>query len=121
MACIPIYPPRGLEILKDHIKQARARREVQNMTTPLTYIWFYQRVRNRGPWDYKQKIRRGKTTVISITGRLAMQWVSLPKFYIQPLARPRGLQKHLSQHGGISCRGRRSGMTHTISFGLSKA
>ncbi len=55
MACIPIYPPRGLEILKDHIKQARARREVQNMATPLTYIWFYQRVRNRGPWDYKQK------------------------------------------------------------------
>ncbi|HGG9106917.1 polymorphic toxin type 44 domain-containing protein [Enterobacter cloacae] len=27
------------------------------MAAPLTYIWFYQRVRNGGPWDYKQKNR----------------------------------------------------------------
>ncbi len=57
MACIPIYPPRGLEILKDHIKQARARHKVQDMATPLTYVWFYELVRNGGPWDYKQKKR----------------------------------------------------------------
>ncbi|WP_249032654.1 polymorphic toxin type 44 domain-containing protein [Tenebrionicola larvae] len=24
------------------------------MATPSTYYWFYQKVRNRGPWDYKQ-------------------------------------------------------------------
>lgn len=57
MACIPIYPPRGLEILREHIRLARARCEVQDMAAPLTYIWFYQRVRNGGPWDYKQKNR----------------------------------------------------------------
>lgn len=55
MICIPIYPPRGLEILREHIRLARARCEVQDMATPLTYIWFYQPVRNRGLWDYKQK------------------------------------------------------------------
>ncbi|MCA2028392.1 type IV secretion protein Rhs [Enterobacter sp. K16B] len=55
MACIPLYLPRGLEILRDYIRLARARHEVQDMAAPLTYIWFYQRVRNRGPWDYKQK------------------------------------------------------------------
>lgn len=53
MACIPIYPPRGLEILREHIRLARARHEVQNMAAPLTYTWFYERVRNGGPWDYK--------------------------------------------------------------------
>lgn len=25
------------------------------MAPPLTYYWFYQKVRNRGDWDYKQK------------------------------------------------------------------
>ncbi|ORJ52107.1 type IV secretion protein Rhs [Kluyvera intermedia] len=24
------------------------------MALPLTYYWFYQKVRNKGPWDYKQ-------------------------------------------------------------------
>lgn len=57
MACIPLYPPKGLEILREHIRLARARREVQGMATPLTYLWFYQRVRNSGEWDYKQKNR----------------------------------------------------------------
>lgn len=57
MACIPLYPPQGLDALKEHIRLARARGEVQGMATPLTYLWFYQRVRNRGPWDYKQKSR----------------------------------------------------------------
>lgn len=55
MACIPIYPPRGLEILREHIRLARARCEVQDMAAPITYIWFYQRVRNGGLKDYKQK------------------------------------------------------------------
>lgn len=68
MACIPLYPPRGLEILRDHIRLARARHEVQDMAAPLTYIWFYQRVRNRGLWDYKQKINYGPTTATSIMG-----------------------------------------------------
>ncbi|MEG5636814.1 polymorphic toxin type 44 domain-containing protein [Enterobacter bugandensis] len=27
------------------------------MATPLTYTWFYERVRNGGPWDYKQQKR----------------------------------------------------------------
>lgn len=37
MACIPLYPPKGLDTLNEHIRQARARREVQEMATPLTY------------------------------------------------------------------------------------
>ena len=57
MACIPIYPPRGLEILREHIRLARARHGVQDMATPLTYTWFYERVRNGGTWDYKQQKR----------------------------------------------------------------
>ncbi|BDK27381.1 hypothetical protein FJMB80158_40320 [Enterobacter hormaechei] len=27
------------------------------MAAPLTYTWFYERVRNGGPWDYKQHKR----------------------------------------------------------------
>ena len=27
------------------------------MATPLTYTWFYERVRNGGTWDYKQQKR----------------------------------------------------------------
>ncbi|MEG5546148.1 polymorphic toxin type 44 domain-containing protein [Enterobacter asburiae] len=57
MACIPIYPPRGLEILREHIRLARARHGVQDTATPLTYTWFYERVRNGGVWDYKQQKR----------------------------------------------------------------
>lgn len=57
MACILLYPPKGLDILKEPIKQARERREVQDMAAPLTYIWFYERVRNHGVWDYKQRNR----------------------------------------------------------------
>ncbi|WP_435947456.1 polymorphic toxin type 44 domain-containing protein [Dryocola sp. BD586] len=26
----------------------------RGMATPGIYYWFYQKVRNRGPWDYKQ-------------------------------------------------------------------
>ncbi|WP_428839982.1 polymorphic toxin type 44 domain-containing protein [Burkholderia dolosa] len=36
---------------------ARARRGPARIATAATYIWFYRQVRNRGPWDHKQKQR----------------------------------------------------------------
>jgi hypothetical protein len=33
---------------------ARAHGMSRNMAIPTTYLWFYQKVRNKGPWDYKQ-------------------------------------------------------------------
>jgi hypothetical protein len=37
---------------------ARASGMKRNMATPNTYYWFYQQVRNKGPWDYKQRDRK---------------------------------------------------------------
>lgn len=49
----PLVGPGSL-ILTLNMKEARQKGMPRNMATPLTYYWFYQKVRNRGPWDYKQ-------------------------------------------------------------------
>ena len=53
------------------------------MATPLTYTWFYERVRNGGTWDYKQQKRAyadfGK---FSITALWVMQRASLKRFLL---------------------------------------
>ncbi|HGL4261926.1 polymorphic toxin type 44 domain-containing protein [Burkholderia dolosa] len=48
--------PSGVS-LKENMRIARARRGPARIATAATYIWFYRQVRNRGPWDYKQKQR----------------------------------------------------------------
>ncbi|WP_411704285.1 polymorphic toxin type 44 domain-containing protein [Edaphovirga cremea] len=57
MAIIPIMPAGGFSTLRKNIMEAKMRGMCKGMATPTTYYWFYQRVRNRGPWDYKQKNR----------------------------------------------------------------
>ncbi len=57
MAIIPIMPPGGLDIIRKNILESKARGMPKDMAIPRNYYWFYMKVRNRGPWDYKQKNR----------------------------------------------------------------
>lgn len=57
MAIIPIMPDGGFDILRKNLNEARFRNVGKNMATPTTYYWFYQKVRNCGLWDYKQRNR----------------------------------------------------------------
>ncbi|MBV8041505.1 polymorphic toxin type 44 domain-containing protein [Pluralibacter sp.] len=54
MAVIPLLPSQGISLVLDHMRIARAHGMPRNMATLLTYAWFYFKVKNRGPWDYKQ-------------------------------------------------------------------
>lgn len=55
MASPPLVgPSSGLQILCNNMKEARSQGYGRNMATAATYYWFYQKVRSRGPWDYKQ-------------------------------------------------------------------
>lgn len=53
MSAIPIAGP-GIGIVRNNMKDAHNHGEPRDMALPLTYYWFYQKVRNKGPWDYKQ-------------------------------------------------------------------
>lgn len=58
MAVIPILPDEGTRLLQANMRKARLNGAYRNMALPRTYYWFYQKVRNGGEWDYKQKDRR---------------------------------------------------------------
>lgn len=49
-----IGPSGGRRILHNNIRQASNHSYGHSMALPQTYYWFYQKVRNHGPWDYKQ-------------------------------------------------------------------
>lgn len=53
MASVPLSGP-GSIIIYRNMREARQHGMSRNMATPGTYYWFYQKVRNGGPWDYKQ-------------------------------------------------------------------
>lgn len=57
MAVIPLLPKEGLGLIHKNMREARINGMSRNMALPQTYYWFYQKVRNRGPWDYKQQDR----------------------------------------------------------------
>jgi hypothetical protein len=59
MASVPLSNP-GSNIVTDHMREARQKGMSRNMATAGTYYWFYQKVRNGGPWDYKQKKVNGR-------------------------------------------------------------
>lgn len=48
-------PPGGFSLLAKNLQEARYRGMPRNMASPPVYFWFYQQVRNKGPWDYKQQ------------------------------------------------------------------
>ncbi|WP_338558169.1 polymorphic toxin type 44 domain-containing protein [Erwinia sp. E_sp_B04_7] len=54
MAIIPLLPPQGFPLLMKNLYEARHHGLPRNMASPTVYYWFYQQVRNKGPWDYKQ-------------------------------------------------------------------
>ena len=55
MASPPLIGPSGgWQILQNNMQEARGRSYGRDKALPQTYYWFYQKVRNRGPWDYKQ-------------------------------------------------------------------
>lgn len=58
MAVIPLLPKEGLDLIHKNMREARINGMSRNMALPQTYYWFYQKVRNRGPWDYKQQDRK---------------------------------------------------------------
>lgn len=54
MASVPMSGP-GSNVICDNMREARQHGMSRNMATAGTYYWFYGKVRNHGPWDYKQK------------------------------------------------------------------
>ena len=54
MAVIPLMPAEGFALLARNIAEARRIGLPRNMATPPVYLWFYQKLHNHGPWDYKQ-------------------------------------------------------------------
>ena len=57
MAAIPLLPKEGIGLIHKNMHEARIRGMPRNMELPQTYYWFYQQVRNHGPWDYKPRIQ----------------------------------------------------------------
>ena len=57
MAVLPLMPTRGTSVVLDNMREASTHSVGRNMALPQTYYWFYQQVRNHGPWDYKQQRR----------------------------------------------------------------
>ena len=53
MASVPLSGP-GSMVIANNMREARLHGMSRNMATPSTYYWFYQKVRNGGPWDYKK-------------------------------------------------------------------
>lgn len=87
------------------------------MATPLTYTWFYERVRNGGPWDYKQQNGLTLTSEIFITALWVMQRASLKRFCLLPLARRSGRPAHQGRNGAILREPRRLVMIRWTNFG----
>lgn len=57
MAVLPQMPSGGTRLIDSNMREASTHGAGRNMALPQTYYWFYQQVKNRGPWDYKQQRR----------------------------------------------------------------
>lgn len=57
MAIIPRMPSDSFDELFSNLQEAKEKRQPRGMALPHTYLWFFKKVRNRGPWDYKQRDR----------------------------------------------------------------
>lgn len=57
MPPLPLMPPGGLHTLQQNMHEAKFHGQLSNMPSLYVYHWFYLKVKNRGPWDYKQKHR----------------------------------------------------------------
>lgn len=64
MASVPTPGP-GSIVIANNMREARQNGMSRNMATASTYYWFYQKVRNGGPWDYKNSIRISQHLAIS--------------------------------------------------------
>jgi hypothetical protein len=53
MAVLPQMPSGGTRLIDSNMREASTHGAGRNMALPQTYYWFYQQVKNRGPWDYK--------------------------------------------------------------------
>ena len=58
MAVIPLLTNEGTKLVEKNMRLAKANGMPRNMALPQTYYWFYQKVRNGGEWDYKQRHRK---------------------------------------------------------------
>lgn len=57
MAVLPILPEEGISLVNKNMREARFHGMSRNMALAQHYYWFYQQVRNHGPWYYKQRDR----------------------------------------------------------------
>lgn len=50
---MPLYPtsPEGVSV---DVNMNMIRAKFGKIVGPIDYYWFYQQVRNKGPWDFKQ-------------------------------------------------------------------
>lgn len=76
MASVPTPGP-GSIVIANNMREAREHGMSRNMATPSTYYWFYQKVRNGGPWDYKNSIPISLRLVISTLEPPGLPRVSL--------------------------------------------
>lgn len=58
MFTLPLMPPNGLHILQQNMREAQFHGRLSNMPSLYIYYWFYLKVKNKGPWDYKQVNRQ---------------------------------------------------------------
>lgn len=80
MASVPISGP-GSIVIANNMREARLNGMSRNMATPSTYYWFYQKVRNGGPWDYKNSTHILLHLVTSTSELPVLRQVSLqPSF-----------------------------------------
>ncbi|WP_447858643.1 polymorphic toxin type 44 domain-containing protein [Enterobacter ludwigii] len=57
MAVLPQMPSGGTRLIDSNMREASTHGAGRNKALPQTYFWFYQQVKNHGPWDYKQQRR----------------------------------------------------------------
>jgi hypothetical protein len=79
MSAIPIAGP-GIGIVRNNMKDAHNHGEPRDMALPLTYYWFYQKVRNKGPGTISNLIPIGQHLGILILALRDMRLVFPQRF-----------------------------------------
>lgn len=114
MASVPIPGP-GSIVIASNMREARRQGMSRNMATPSTYYWFYQKVRNGGPWDYKNSIRISQHSVISILGLPALPQVFLQTSFLWAQVGRRAVREPQNPDGGNGTKNLPMEMTLRIS------
>lgn len=110
MASVPISGP-GSIVIANNMREARLHGMSRNMATPSTYYWFYQKVRNGGPWDYKNSTPILLHLVTSTSEPLVLRQVFLQTSFLWAQV---GLKAALARQNLNGGNGTKSRPTGTI-------